>query len=132
MDSPRNLGRPAPRVARVAAGRRAAAAGDFDVAASALTRAAAEHRRCGQPILEVFVLVELAAIYHHQRRFDRLPALVRRVRGVKKRSSLSPAQIDIVQLALELIESDPNDPAGLKLFGALWKGGDAVPPEGEP
>lgn len=137
MDFPRTLGRPAPRVARarlrpgrVAVGRSAAAMGEFDVAALALVRAANEHRKAGQPTFEVFALVELAAVYHHQKRFDRLPALARRVRGVLARSSLSVAQVAIVQLAAELIESDPDDPAGLDLFGACWQGRGAVPPEG--
>lgn len=115
---------------RVAVGRRAAAAGDFDIAALALVRAANEHRRGRQPLFEVFVLVELAAVYHHQKRFDRLPALARRVRRVMERSSLSTAQVAIVQLAVELIESDPDDPAGLDIFDACWRGSGAAEPEG--
>ena len=137
MDSPRIPGRLDPPVTRaplpsgrIAVSRRAAAAGDFDIAAFALVRAADEHRRGGQPIFEVFALVELAAVYHHQQRFDRLPALARRVRGVRKRSSLTPAQIAIVQLAVELIESDPDDPWGLDIFGTCWRGGGAAEPEG--
>ncbi len=114
---------------RFAAGRQAASKGDFDFAASALVRTANEYREDHQPTFEVFALVELAAIYHHEKWFDLLPPLARRAREVIEQEALSPAQVGIVRLAIELIESGPDDPAGLDLFTDGWARGEA--PDGE-
>lgn len=105
---------------RLAVGRRAAAVGDYDIAELAFARAANEYRKKRQPIPEAFALVELAAMYQQQHRFDRLPTLIRRARGVRNRSSLSADQLAIVQLAVELIESGRDDPGSLEIFCACW------------
>ena len=109
---------------RLTIGRRAMRAGDFDVAELAFSRAATEYRQQHQPIPEVFALVELAAMYQQLSRFDRLPALIRRVRRVLNRSSLTSDQFAVVQLAVELIESGHEDPESLEIFCACWDCGE--------
>lgn len=113
------------RSGRLTLGRRAAAAGDLDVAELAFALAANEYRQSQLPILEVFALAELTVLYQQQNRFDRLPTLIRRARGVMQRPSLSPGQAAIVRLAVELIESGPENPAGLAIFSACWTATDA-------
>lgn len=105
---------------RQASGHRAAVAGDFDIAELAFLRAANNYRESGQPLFEVFALVELAAVYHLQNRRERLPALARRVEKIAGHEMLSSAHSAIVRLALELIESAPDDPVGLEMFTDCW------------
>ncbi len=103
-------------------GRRAARSGDFDVAVLALIRKANEHRKRAESLVETFVLVELAAIYQHLCRLDRLPALAKRVRKIEWCRGLPPEHAAIVRIAAELIESSAEDPAGLKIFVQCWPG----------
>ncbi len=110
---------------RLTIGRRAAVAGDFDIAELAFRLAANEYRQTRQPVLEAFALVEMAAMYQLQNRSDRLPTLIRRVRCVRTRPALSPDQIAVVQLAIELVESSREDPIGLEIFRACWPSAEA-------
>ncbi|HEV7672561.1 MAG TPA: hypothetical protein VGS22_28925 [Thermoanaerobaculia bacterium] len=105
---------------RLVLGRRAAAAGDFDIAAFAFVRAANDYRLRQQPIFEVITLVELAAIYQLQERLERLPALVRRMQKIEEHGSLLPDQVAIALLAIELIENASEDPSGLRVFRDCW------------
>jgi len=105
---------------RLKIGRRAAVAGDFDIAALAFLCAANAYRLSRQPIFEAYALVELAAVYQLQKRFERLPALARRTRSILGLWSLPPDQAAIVQLAAELIETAPEAPTGLQIFGDCW------------
>jgi hypothetical protein len=105
---------------RQAIAHQAAAAGDLDIAALALLRAANNYRESRQPLFETFALVELAATYHLQKRRELLPALASRARKVEGHEMLTAAQSAIVRLAVELIESAPDDPVGLEMFAECW------------